>query len=183
MKSKLSYLLHPIFDAFLGLKWKRVSLPFYFHLTWTFAYTFIIMCYSLKRFSILKEVVIPCVFGDLNIIEFGMTVLFPESIIERIFGFAMSIHVIAEYVQNSRRTSVQPCKISMAIKVVLSLLWHFSHPVLIGFLLYGDLSDWLARIVTSVLLFLSALLNIFTLAQLPSFGIQINMTRPESGTA
>ena len=82
MKCKPSYLLHPIFDAFLGLKWKRVSLPFYFHLSWTFAYTFIIMCYSLKRFSILKEVVIPCVFGDLNIIEFGMTVLFPESIIE-----------------------------------------------------------------------------------------------------
>ena len=71
----------------------------------------------------------------------------------------------------------------MAIKVLLSLCWHFSHPVLIGFLLYGDLSDWEARTVTSVLLILSALLNIFTLGQLPSFGIQINMTRPESRPA
>ena len=118
MKSKLSYLLHPIFDAFLGLKWKRVSLPFYFHLTWTFAYTFIIMCYSLQRFSILKAVV-PCVFGDLNIIEFFMRVLVPESIIERIIGFAMAIHVMSEYLENSRRISAQPCKITVAIKLFL----------------------------------------------------------------
>ena len=109
MKCKSSYLLHPIFDAFLGLKWKRVSLPFYVHLSWTFAYTFIIMCYSLQRFSILKEVV-PTVYGDLNIIECFMRVLLPESIIERIIGFGMAIHVISDYVQNSRRTSTQPCK-------------------------------------------------------------------------
>ena len=68
----------------------------------------------------------------------------------------------------------------MAMKVLISLIWHFSHPVLIGFLLYGDLEEWMARTVTSVLLILSALLNIFELARLPSFGIQINMTRPES---
>ena len=49
----------------------------------------------------------------------------------------------------------------MAIKVLLSLCWHFSHPVLIGFLLYGDLTDWEARTVTSVLLILSGPLLIF----------------------
>ena len=176
LKSKSSYLLHPLFDAFLRLKWEKVCIPFYIHLIWTFMYTFIVMSYSLQRFSLLKGLV-PHIFESCNIIESAMYILFPETIIERIFSFIMALLVISEIIRNSRRSFAFPSKLSIAVKTFIIFLWHFSHPTLIGVLLYGDLDEWTARTVASVLMFFSALFNVGTLSGLPAFGFQIFMIK------
>ena len=113
-----------------------------------------------------------------RLIEICIYVVFTESIIERVVGFAMAILLLADYFQNLRKSSgSESCKTPFAVKGFLSLSWHFSHPILIGFLLYGDLDDGTARTISSISMFLSALLNIVTLSQLPTFGIKIHMIK------
>ena len=182
MKSKASLLLHPLFDAFLRLKWEKVCLPFYIHLLWTFIYTFSIMGYSLQRFSLLQGIV-PQVFENCNLIETWIHIIFPESIIERILGFFMGTLVLTELFQNSGRNMGLGWKLSIIFKSFWVFVWHFSHPTLIGFLLFGDLENWTARTVCSVLMFLTSLLNLTTLAQLPTFGIHIFMIKKVGASA
>ena len=176
MKRKASLLLHPLFDAFLRLKWEKVCFPFYFHLAWTFFYTFSVMLYSLQRFSLLQAI-IPQVFENCNLVESWIHIIFLESIIERLLGFCMAILVFADFLQNSGGNMGVSLKIAIAIRSIFMFVWHFSHPTLIGFLLFGELEEWTARTVCSVLMFLTSLLNITTLAQLPTFGIHIFMIK------
>ena len=76
-KNKSVLVLHPLFEAFIQMKWVNCSMSYYIYLVYSFFFTFLIICNSLVQFSHLKGVIPDYFF--LNILK----VLLPLDVIDR----------------------------------------------------------------------------------------------------
>ena len=79
---KERFLLHPLFDAFLKLKWKRTCYVFYFYIVWVLFYHVLLIVFSLNKFSFLDGSVGNQCLWTLLVVFHAMLIL--HSILEMI---------------------------------------------------------------------------------------------------
>ena len=170
---KTVFVLHPIFDAFVRLKWKRCSFFFYFYLIYSFLYTFLITCHALEQFSFVKQYLPNNCFAPV------LVVLLPIICIERILTLVLKTIVVVEYIQKYGSKGFYKdsiyCYLIAIYKALWTIAWNSSHPIFLGILLFLDLDEFHSRNLTALLIFLSAVLNLTVLSEIPAFGIHLMM--------
>ena len=163
--------LHPLFDAFIRMKWNKCCLPYYIFCIYNLIYTFLIICNSLEQFSFLNGHVHPKLFF------WKLTVMLPFICFERTINVLLNFMVIIEFMRKYNYSII--CYGGAFLKALISIIWNFSLPTLLGVILFYDFDkdSNLKRELSCVLIFLSAILNLTILAEIPSFGIHLMMIK------
>ena len=164
------YVLHPLFDAFLKMKWSRISVPYYIYLLYTCIYTFLVIFNSLEQFSILHGRLPKDFFHPI------LTVFLPITCAEKVLALSLYIRVI---------TNMFCGNLKLNVIVLIMATWHFlkhtiyhlASPVMLGVLLFCKMEEGDKRIITAVMVFWTAVCNLQVLAEIPSVGIHIMMIR------
>ena len=177
-KNKRVYLLHPLFDAFIEMKWKKTCVPYYFYLLWTLFYTFITTIHCLEQFSFLHESI------PENFFKPFVTVILPILAAEKIFEIFMMIHIVLDYLKRTGGMSKKICWIVLLANFLRVIVWSLSHPTLLAMLIFFDFGCadvqeecYERRIVAAIMISSSSFHNLVVLSQIPSIGIHLMMIR------
>ena len=173
MNNKQVFVLHPLFDAFIQLKWTKTSTPYYIYLSYTFIYTFLLIFNALEQFptcilhgKLPENFFIPLLKG-----------LLPISIIEKIISLFLYFNVISDFLCRKNLTFDGLCWTMFMMNFVKLLIWNIVHPLLLGVLLFMEIDPDEKRMVTSCLIFLASFFNLIVLSEIPSIGIHLMMIK------
>ena len=166
--SKEKFLLHPLFDAFLKLKWKKTCGLFYLYIVWILLYQIIVVLYSLNKFSFLNGVLPSILFNIM------MTVSFGGLCFQSVVGFFIYLSTIFKYLKYASKY----CIFFLGKNIFQCFCWNLTHPLLCGFLIFGFAEEKVSRSLCAVLIFMSSCQSMSTLARIPTIGIhQLMMTK------
>ena len=160
---KERFLLHPLFDAFLKLKWQETSGIFYLHLCWVMIYLFVLVSYSLFKFSFSNSAFINYYF------DYVMIVFFVYICFYSIIEFSIFVGWILSYLKHMQGIKCLLFTIFYSLK---QLGWSMSHPILVGLFLFGNFDDMTSRSLCSVVIFMASVFSMQTLTQVPQIGMQ-----------
>ena len=162
---KDKFLMHPLFDAFLKLKWKKTCGLFYIYIFWVFLYQMVLIAYSLEKLSFLH--------GSINNFCFGILMVFGFVTLnfQCIFGFIMHVLTIHRYLKYVN----QYCKIFLLMNILKCFCWNVFHPILCGFFIFGQNEEKVSRSLCAVLILMASIQSMQTLARIPKVGIQTLM--------
>ena len=173
MNQKQVFVLHPLFDAFIQLKWTKTSTPYYFYLIYTFIYTFILIFNALEQFP-------TCILhGKLpeNFFIPVLKALLPISSIEKIISLFLYFNVLSDFLCKKSFKFDGLCWTMFMMNFVKLLIWNIVHPLLLGVLIFMEIEADEKRIVTSCLIFLASFFNLIVLSEIPSIGIHLMMIK------
>ena len=159
---KERFLLHPLFDAFIKLKWSKMCDIFYFYVCWVMLYQIFLTIFSLNKFdNFCGEVTYSCL--RFVIIIFFVT-LCSHSLNELLIS--------ASWIHNYLLYADRGCLVYLIPTTLWQLVWHMSHPVLCGLFLFGNFDDTISRSICAVLIFMASFQSMEVLAQIPKIGMQ-----------
>ena len=165
---KEKILLHPLFEAFLKLKWKKTCGLFYLYITWILTYQVILVSYSLEKFSFLIGLL------SSSLCWIMMTVCFGGLCLQSVVSFFIYLMTILRYLKYSQRY----CPIFLGKNIFQCFCWNLSHPLLCGFFIFGDSEEKISRSLCAVLIFMSSVQSMNTLGRIPAVGIhQLMMSK------
>ena len=166
--SKEKFLLHPLFDAFLKLKWKKTCGLFYLYIVWILLYQIILVFFSLDKFSFLNGVFPP------NFFQIMMIVCFGGLCFQSVVSFFIYFATIIKYLKYANKY----CIFFLGKNIFQCFCWNSSHPILCGFLVFGSSEESASRSICAILIFMSSIQSMGTLARIPTIGIhQLMMTK------
>ena len=160
-KGKERILLHPLFDAFLKLKWKKNCGLFYLYVAWILLFQVVLVSYSLEKFSFLNGHLDQYCFWIFMIICFGVLC------IQSFVGFFVYLLMIIRYLKFADKY----CFFFLGKNVFQCFCWNLSHPVLFASFIFGQFDEQFSRSLCAILIFMSGIQTIQTLGKIPQIGI------------
>ena len=165
---KEKFLLHPLFEAFLKLKWKKTCGLFYIYIAWILLYQVVLVSFSLEKFSFLSGLLSPYCFWILMVVCFGGLCF------QSIISFFVVLMTILRYLKYVNKY----CWIFLGKNILQCFCWNLSHPVLSSFFIFGQSEEKISRSLCAVLIFMASIQSMQTLARIPKIGIhQLMMTK------
>ena len=170
---KQVFLLHPLFDAFIQMKWAKTSIPYYIYLLYTFIYTFILICNALEQFpNCILHGKVPGNF----FIPF-LKALFPISCVERLVSLFLYFNVVSGFLCRKNINLGGKCLTMIMFSFLKLIIWNIIHPLLLGIIIFKEIESDEKRIITSCLIFLAGFFNLIVLSEIPSIGIHLMMIK------
>ena len=173
MNQKQVFVLHPLFDAFIQLKWTKTSIPYYFYLIYTFIYTLLLILNALEQFPscILHGMIPENFFIPL------LKALLPVSIVEKVLSLFLYFNIISDFLCRKNVSYDGLCWSMFVMNFIKLIIWNIIHPLLLGVLIFMDIEQNEKRIITSCLIFLASCFNLIVLSEIPSIGIHLMMIK------
>ena len=162
---KERFLLHPLFETFLQIKWRRTAYTFYLFVVWILFYQVTLIFYSLNRFTFLSESIIK------HLLEASMLCFYFALIVNCVFSFLLYVITIVQYFKYAKKW----CFFLICFGILKSFTWHLAQPIMCGFFVFGQLEEKTARSLCAILVFMASVQSMETLARLPRVGIQTLM--------
>ena len=159
---KERFLLHPLFDAFMKLKWQKICIFLHFYVCWVMMYQIFLTIYSLNKCHISSVKVIDD-YLRLPMIFFYVTLCFHSLI--QLFLSALWILNFFRYADRGRL-------VFLILGTLWRLGWHLFHPVLCGLFLFSHFEETISRSICAVLIFLASFQSMEVLIRIPKIGMQ-----------